>query len=188
MPLAKPEVEDLRKIHAEVNQIVNQRFLLVTLAITVFGAITTWIIPKQTPMAGESIGGFAFVASSLLSLTLFLLFFFSHRLKMFLRVLTSYLAEVGGSQWEIAWREYRKEPHSAYTDIHTGLFMALTFFALVAPFVMAYTFELEIESGPAEIGSVVIGVLALMAMYGIGFRRWLDNEDKAAKRWRELNQ
>jgi len=35
---------DLRKVHAEVNQIVSQRFQLTTLAILVFAAVCGWAI------------------------------------------------------------------------------------------------------------------------------------------------
>jgi hypothetical protein len=41
MSLTGPTTEDIRKIHAEVNQLVNQRFLLTTLGITVYGLVTT---------------------------------------------------------------------------------------------------------------------------------------------------
>ena len=34
-------VEDQRKLHAEVNQLINQRFLLNTAAVTLFGVILT---------------------------------------------------------------------------------------------------------------------------------------------------
>jgi hypothetical protein len=38
MALLKPDEEDLRKLHAEVNQIGNQRFIVTTLALTFFAA------------------------------------------------------------------------------------------------------------------------------------------------------
>jgi hypothetical protein len=39
MALKGPDPDDVRKLHAEINQIVNQRFLITTLSITVFGVL-----------------------------------------------------------------------------------------------------------------------------------------------------
>jgi hypothetical protein len=46
MPLKKPNADDVRKM-VQVNQIVDQRFLITTLAITMFGVITAGCSRKQ---------------------------------------------------------------------------------------------------------------------------------------------
>ena len=57
--LQGPSTED-RKLHSEVNQIVNQRFQLATIAITIFGVVVAWLLPRQTPVAGTPLGAFTF--------------------------------------------------------------------------------------------------------------------------------
>lgn len=188
MALLKPNSEDIRKINAEINQIINQRFLIVTLAITISGVILSWAIPRQIPSGQDALGGFSFAIASLHIIILILLFYFHHRIKQYLRVLTSYLVETGASEWEKAWREYRKMPHSAYTDIHTIIFMLLTILATLFPFVVALTFGLCVKPVAAAIFTVALSIICLTIMYCIGFREWLDSEQKAIERWKELNK
>jgi len=68
MSLKEPNNEDMRKVHGEINQIVNQRFLITTLAITMFGVIGAWMIPESTQKVGYEIPAFTFAASILLIL------------------------------------------------------------------------------------------------------------------------
>jgi hypothetical protein len=70
MPLKGPNGEDERKLHAEINQIVNQRFILTTLALTIFGILIVLMVPKDTPISGAN-GEFPFAVSVILSLLLF---------------------------------------------------------------------------------------------------------------------
>ena len=67
MPLKKPNSEDVIKINSEINQIVNQRFVITTTAITVFGVMIAWMFPKSAPNPGDSIGSGTFLLSGLLS-------------------------------------------------------------------------------------------------------------------------
>ncbi|MCU0916382.1 MAG: hypothetical protein MUC88_17735, partial [Planctomycetes bacterium] len=60
MALLQPNTEDTRKLHAEVNQIVNERLLLTILAVTVFGTMIAWLIPRNPPESKTSVGMFAY--------------------------------------------------------------------------------------------------------------------------------
>lgn len=86
-----PTSEDQRKMNAEVNQIINQRFVITLTTITVFGAVGAWMIPKIPPQPSSDLGGFVFFASSLLLSLLFVLFLYSHILRGRLKVISSYL-------------------------------------------------------------------------------------------------
>jgi hypothetical protein len=89
MPLLPPSPEDQRKIHAEITQIVNQRLQLTTFAITLFGVIGAWLIPKSSPPKGSDLGDFTFAATDLLITLLFAIYVYSHVLKGMLRVFTT---------------------------------------------------------------------------------------------------
>src|SRR5271165_2460819 len=124
MALKGPNEEDTRKLHAEINQIGNQRFILATSAITLFAVLTVWMIPKDA-QAQADVGGFPFVISLILSLLLIAIYFWSHQLKNTMRVFTLYLVETKSSDWELDWIEYRRQPHSAHTIPATTFFLTL---------------------------------------------------------------
>ena len=69
MTLLGPTSEDLRKIHAEVNQVANHRFLITTLGITLFGVVMAWMIPDNPPSTGGTVGGLVYTVSILLCLS-----------------------------------------------------------------------------------------------------------------------
>src|SRR4051812_47229350 len=90
MSLKGPTKEDLVKIHEEINQINNQRFIITTLSITVFGVTLAWIVPQTKPPVTD-IGPFEFLVAIILSILLFGMYLWSHFLRGFLRIYTTYL-------------------------------------------------------------------------------------------------
>jgi hypothetical protein len=58
MPLLGPNDDGRRKLHAEVNQLANQRFLVTTGAITVFGVIMALLVPRNSPQSGTDVCAF----------------------------------------------------------------------------------------------------------------------------------
>jgi hypothetical protein len=75
--LLKPQLsaEDIRKLHAEVNQIINQSFTLNTAAITAFGVVLAWTIQKPGTSPGDAAtaDSIAVVGAVLIQFVLFLL-------------------------------------------------------------------------------------------------------------------
>jgi hypothetical protein len=187
MPLKGPNAEDLRKVSSEINQIVNQRFLITTLAITMFGVMIAWMIPKTTPILGDPIGGITFALAMLLSLLLCGLYLWSHFLKRTLRVFTTYLIETNSSNWEIDWQSFRQESHFTYTKAQTIVFLLLNVVAFVYPFLFSSIFSLKVEPVSGAIFCAMTGTITTIMMYLIGFHGLFDSENKAASRWRALN-
>jgi len=128
--------EDQRKLHAEINQIINQRFLLTTLAVTVFGIIAAWLLPKERPQPGTSVGLFTYAGSILLITLLFVLFFFLHRLRAMSKTLAAYLVVTKQSRWEQDWAEYRKKGYFGYTEVQAIVFPVLGGLAAAIPFLL----------------------------------------------------
>lgn len=191
MPLAKPESEDLRKLHAEVNQILNQRFILTTTAITIFGAILSsmvWVARSPVPAAEQVIDRFEFTMATVLSCVLFGLYLLSHSLIRMARTITSYLIETKSSVWEIAWQQFHREPYWAYTKPQAMIFMALNFVGAAFPFLHSITYGLAIESlfGPAIV-LVVVCTITEIFMFLMAFTRMFENEEKVVERWKRLN-
>lgn len=186
--LKKPTPEDIRKLNAEVNQLVNQRHLVTTLAITVFGVISAWMIPRQAPAAGETVGGLVFVGPMLLLVVLFLLFLYSHLLRGMLRVFSTYLEVTGGSNWETDWKNFRQQgPYWGYTKPQTVLFLALGVLSMSWPLAVCLAYSLKLE--PLSYFAVTLGMgfAYLISVAGMGFADWGSRENSAQERWERLN-
>jgi hypothetical protein len=119
---------DLRKLHSEITQIAQQRFVLTTLAITVFGVVEAWTIPKMSDLRLEIV----FLSAMLLNLLLLALFLYSMLLRAVLRCFSVYLLE-RGSQWERDWASYRKRLHPNYTLGQGLMFCVLTALTTLLP-------------------------------------------------------
>ena len=189
MTLAKPTEQDERKLHAEVNQIVNQRFLLTTLAVTVFGVITAWLIPREAPSTPEPLGAFRFAAAVLLETMLFLLFLLGHMLSGMLRTIASYMEVTKASEWEQAWRTFRQRRYLGYTKPQAIVFLALGVLGAGTPFaIWASVPQYNLEPRAGVLLLIGVGLLYLLFVSGMSFFRWFDPEDSARHRWEELNR
>jgi hypothetical protein len=176
--------EDVRKLHNEINQIVNQRFLLGTAAVTVFGVVAAWIIPKSPPAPGESIGTLAYAVTVLLIILLFALFLLSQLLKNVLRTYSAYLLVGNLSKWEKDWKTYREGGHFTYTKAMTIVFLLLGILTTFFPVGIGVIYSLKFES---EIGFwiiLVLGFLYAIFVIGMGLLGWFDHEEAIEQRWR----
>jgi hypothetical protein len=154
VPLIGPNTEDQRKLHAEINQIVNQRFIVITAAITLFGVVFAWMLQKLPSKAGDPLGFFPFVLSVVLSLLLFGLYIVNHILKGTLRIISSYLGETRASNWELDWIEFRRENYFGYTKAQTVIFLILNLFALISPLLLVGVWAF-VQSRPQDDRSVL---------------------------------
>lgn len=186
MPLKSPSPEDLRKIHAEITQIVNQRFLITTFAITVFGIIGAWLIPKNTPAVGSDLGLFTFAGSILLTLLLFALYLFSHFLRGMLRIFTSYLLVTETSAWEYDWKRYRGVKYLGYTKAQTIVFLVLGVLSTIFPIVIAGVYSLSLRPRTGLYADIAVGVVYFLLVLAMGILGLWDPEPKAKERWEKL--
>ncbi len=128
------QIEDLRKIHAEVNQIVNQRFNLTTLSLVVLGAFSGLLTPTLVqPTLSASQKVLLSEAVSVIEMTVFalLLWYFS-TLSGMLRVFTTYLRSRKFSIWEADWAQYRENYHRYYHAYETSGVVILGLCGIVA--------------------------------------------------------
>ncbi len=182
-----PKKEDIPKIHAEVNQIVNQRLSLTTLAVTIFGALIAWIIPKNPPNAENDVGVFIYAAIILLLVVLFSLFLLAHHLTYMLRIYTTYLDENNASNWEKDWSAYRgRFTYMGYTKPQAYIFLVLGILSTAFPFLLAFSFSLRIEPIRGAIVCLILGALYIIFVYGMGVRRWFTPEKEMRRRWKLL--
>jgi Na+/melibiose symporter-like transporter len=119
---------DLGKLHSEINQIVQQRFYLTTIAVIIFGTVCGWMtseLGKDKPIDWR----FVFLAEFLLIAILSGLYVYFMLLLGMMRVLTVYVKEKYQSPWEKDWQKYRKEKNSrqylGYSKAGTLVFQIL---------------------------------------------------------------
>lgn len=132
--------EDARKIHAEVNQILNQRHLLTTLAITIFGVFAAWGLPNRAgSIASETImstqSNLAELSAIFLFIILTLIYLVSHNLRKYMSVLTIYLDVSDLSKWEKDWSRFRDDRYFAYTKTQALFFAILGVLTFIYPII-----------------------------------------------------
>lgn len=187
MGLNGPTTEDVRKIHAEVNQLVQQRFSLTTLAITVYGLVTAWLIPRQHPDAGATLDGFTILGSILLLMLLFLLYLTGHLLVGMIRVLTIYLAETGASGWEKDFASFRAgSDYWGYTKPHTIVFMILGLLATGFTPTLTVLYRLRWEPVVGYVALLCAFILYELLLWSMGFKRIFTRDQWVRARWHSL--
>ena len=178
---------DRFKIHNEINQCGNQRFLLTAGAVALFGTIAKYLLPSITePHFDEVIT--AACVSSAYSLILGALFYQSRQLRRVIRNLSTYLRAKGWSDWEADWFvKRRKGPHHSTPapDLvaHRSVFAAMavaTLLCLQMPAFANYHLRGEQQRWQPW-GWVLIGVAALLAVSVIAYVIAVATQDSAAQ-------
>ncbi|NBB49772.1 hypothetical protein GVN24_15955 [Rhizobium sp. CRIBSB] len=182
-----PEAADLTKIHNEINQIGNQRFILTTVSITFIGGLLSWVVPKASLQGGDYIADFNFWVCGVGNLVLLSLFWWNHNLRKMARIYSNYLIISGKSQWEEDWAKFRSKPYSAQTKPQALMFLALSIVTTGFPFLVAFGFDLQIhEPGAAMLPCLCSGVVTCVLVYGMGFHNWFINERDIKTRWESV--
>jgi len=186
MALKGPTKEDLGKLHSEVNQIVNQRFILTTFAVTIFGIMLAWVIPKVPPEPSSDLGWFPFLVSILTMVVLSLLFSLMHALLIMLRIFSSYLITTESSDWEKDWLEYRKSPYFDYTKAQSVVFLVLGPLAASTPFFLKLAYNLNLAPLKGALTTIVLAIIYVVYIYILGFNDLGSMEKASLDRWEGL--
>lgn len=187
MALEKPNTTDLSKIHAEVNLLIQQRFLLMSLAITLFGVVSTWSISKDPLAPGSPLGSFPFIASLLILILLFVLYLVNHFLLERIRTLTTYLVVTETSSWEKDFERFRAWKYFGYTKSQSLVFIVLGTISTLFPFLLAFIQDLKIEMVTSGWILLCCGILYVIFVFGMGFLKWFDNEEDIKRKWKTLD-
>lgn len=121
---------DATKLHAEINQLLNQQFLITIAAITFFGVISTLTLPEKggsQAVEQKEAGEFALGLSIAILLLFSILFNWLHTLTQVLLRLSVYLEVRKLSVWEIHYVDY-VDKYPGTTTQHKA--MSLVFLTL----------------------------------------------------------
>jgi hypothetical protein len=95
--------DDIRKLHAEIQQLRNQQFTLGTLALTAFG-LSSWIFPRF-PYGPNQAALYSYATVALISI-LWLMLRWSKTLWILTVIISKYLELRGLSEWEKDFRSF----------------------------------------------------------------------------------
>ena len=186
----QPNQEDLRKVHNEVNQIMHQRFLVTTAAITVFGIMIAWSFPRTAEAVDEQRILSTCAVSVSLNLVLAALSWLNISLRRYSRVLTTYLVVANMSGWEADWEKHRrflKFRHTDYNKPQSLVFLLLGVLATLYPFFVTGVSGLEYPSRLA-VGSVVAAGLLELILAGVSLSKRIEGESDAKDQWQAVNR
>jgi hypothetical protein len=168
-----------------VNQLVNQRLALTTLAITIFTAVLALLVPRDTASVGTEYGLFRYSLSILLILFEFVLFVLAYHLTSMLRTFTAYLDVTCKSGWESDWRKYRdRNPgYWGYTKPQSIIFLLVGIVAGSLPALFWLFFHIDLR--PWIGAAICCAALLLYTVFvtGMGFWGWFAKENKIKERW-----
>jgi hypothetical protein len=186
MSLKGPNDADVQKINDEINQMVNQRHLVTTLAITLVGAGGAWLIPKNIPSSGSNLDAFTFAGSILLLLLLSILYLYTFILRRMIGIFTTYLIVMNSSNWQYDWKNWQRNNKQHYlgnTTAITSVFLGLGILSILYPVIFAIVYSLKFASQIGFLANIVIGLVYLSSVVITG---WWDNETWAKESWEEL--
>lgn len=179
------DTEDKRKLHAEINQIMNQRFLLTTAAITVFGAFSAFMIPKAPSHPGPVVGHLLLGGTGFLLLFLLLLFLWNRFLSVMQTTPAWYLIHKEASRWEGDFRAFRSANPLSIGKIQTYVFLALGVLSTGWSFVVALALGITLDPGWV-LAVVCIAVCYFFLVNGFGLRRWFRDDIKISAKWQAI--
>jgi len=179
------QVEDAKKLHAEINQIENQRFNLTTAALTIFGVVTAWLIPRDPTLLRGEVGRFACLGSIFLQTLLLVIFVVNHKFRLVTRTIACYLVLKHASQWEMDWNRFRGKGDYGYSEWQVTLFIVLTALSAFWPLALGLLYDLKLEPLPGIWVSGVIGATYILIMVSHGLIGWDKRNLHIEERWRK---
>lgn len=186
--------EDARKIHAEINQLQNQRFLATTGAITAIGVFAGWTSPRPEYYECHKYGATLILNCFVVQVVLALFYYWNSVLTRLQANLSNYLILSGSSRWETLWERFQPNNDSPAAFVTTsGKNQRTVLILLAVGALVYYTLLVPIFMGIAHGGWFGISVMLLIP-YAI---MWctLDGslgetarsvEEKVKERWKKV--
>ena len=188
---------DRFKIHNEINQCGNQRFLLTAGAVTLFGALSKYLFPSITEPRFDEVATAACVSSAY-SIILAALFYQSRQLRRVIRNLSTYLRAKKWSDWEEDWyvKRRRNLSHLPAADLvpHRSILNAMAAATLLSLLVPA--FANQHLDGPQQSwrpwgwvllgGAVVLDLAVLLYVISVATQDSPEQEDRMFEEWQQI--
>lgn len=185
---------DISKLHAEMNQYINQRLIITTTAITLFGVSIGWIVFGSSTASGIEIKPAIFFLPTILLIVLFVLLVYCQVILGNMRIISGYMRQTQSSQWEKAYQEFaEKNKFIGQDDVFPMMFMVLGISVGLIVFFLWLSFPPEEKTNDYNIGAsstlfVIVWAVYLLAVILSWFKLFLNFgfQDKAEEKWGEV--
>lgn len=127
MHIDNPTPADITKLHAEVNQYINQRLVITTTAITIFGVSIGWLVfGSSNANSIIEVKTITFLLPTILLVVMFVLFVYCQVILSNIRIIVGYLRATNQSAWESAYQSfYVQNRHINQYDMIPMMFLVL---------------------------------------------------------------
>lgn len=188
--------EDKKKLHDRINQCGNQRFVLTTAAVALFGVFTAGLLRGETPTPlDKAVLCRALLAAIVYSILLGTFYLQSLKIRNLLRTMTTYLLVKRESVWEEDWYSFRESrhqaPHAGHDSrAHSIAFLALSAIVFGAVAILCwYNQDLVLRDLQLEILAAVSlsssATLAYSAVRNSSYKRELHVENDILRHWHQ---
>ncbi|MDL2305090.1 hypothetical protein LJC72_07100 [Bacteroides sp. OttesenSCG-928-D19] len=133
--------EDIRTIHAEIKQIINQRYSIITVSITLLGLFITCITQVEKLGINNLFAEPAYFIGLFFLLLLLLMNLYTRILTKQLMTLSCFLVVFDLSTYEKYWGLYPRTKMTGYSHIQKMFFYILAILILVICFLYTYSVE-----------------------------------------------
>jgi len=188
--------EDKKKLHDRINHCGNQRFVLTTAAVALFGVFTAGLLRGETPVPLDpAVLCRALLAVIVYNILLGTCYLQSLEIRNLLRTMTTYLVVKRESVWEEDWYWFRESrhqaPHAGHDSrAHSIAFLTLSSIVFVAVAVLCgYNLDLVSQELHLEILAVVSlvssAIIAFSAIWNSRYQRELHVENDILRHWHQ---
>jgi hypothetical protein len=176
----KPSSEDIVKIHAEINQYINQKLIITTTSITIFGVVMGWVVfgLSSTQIPDIQMQPESFLLPTALLVILAIMLWYCQEILKQMHVLSTYLCATDSSVWEKQYRYFsRSEEYTTQEKLPLIVFATLGILTITIPIVISFLFPPSLSF---QMGMVLASFILSSVAYVIVFS-WFWNQRKYEK-------
>ena len=176
--------EDRDKINNEVNQLLNQRFLITAAMLTLFAGFAA--LALQIKSDNERSEQFFLGFGLFVALLIFLLYLQSFFLRRLHRTYGTYLRLTSSSVWETDFDAYRRMGYFAYTKTETIMFMVVQILAGLLPIAVQTLHGERPAMFVEEALLLSVGFALAFVEFSMGFNGWFSDDAHTERQWRKI--
>jgi hypothetical protein len=167
-----PSPEDISKLHAEMNQYINQRLVITTTAITIFGVVMGWVVfglsaTTQNGVKIQTQPVSLLLPTALLTVLVIMLWHCQAVVKQ-MHILSAYLELTGSSNWEKQYQQFAKSrKFTTQDDLPFIIFATLGILSILIPSAISLLFppDLNFQMGMVVFAFFIFSVASIVIFF-----------------------
>jgi hypothetical protein len=161
----KPLSEDISKLHSEINQYINQRLIITTTAITIFGVVMGWVVfgLSATLQKGAQIQAqpVSLLLPAALLIVLIIMLGYCQAVVRQMHVVSTYLVLTKSSNWEKQYQSFAdSHEYTTQEDLPLFIFAILGTLSIAIPLAISLLFppDLNFQMGVVLLAFIVAAI------------------------------